>query len=85
MAERLIGGVVQNVNMASTAFEVPNLDGYAADDLRRLEYAFGLLAAYAGHKAAAIGHRRGGDIEAALAFEKAADTAYAKLPGWARW
>lgn len=65
--------------------EVPNLDGLDVADLRRLEAVFGLLACYAGHKADGGSYRLAGDIEAALAAERCAESAFRKLPTWARW
>lgn len=65
---------------------IPNLDDMSPDptDLRAASLVFGRLAAYADHKARAMELRLAGDIEAALAFEAAADTSYRAIPVWAR-
>ncbi len=66
-------------------FEIPNLDGMSEDEVRQCERVFGLLAAYASHKANAMKWRAAGDIEVAIGHERAADTMYRRLPEWARW
>lgn len=68
-------------------FDVPNLDGLTDDpaELLELSSVLGILACYADYKARAIRHRKGGDVEAALSFERAADFQYKRLPEWARW
>lgn len=65
----------------------PNLDGLSIDpaDLEAAEKVFALLSAYAGHTASAMRFRLSGDVEAALAFERCAESVYRKLPKWAKW
>lgn len=65
--------------------QTPNLDCLEIDELRQVEITFARLAAYAGHKKDAMAMRLKGDIEAALASEKAADNQYQQLPAPVRW
>jgi hypothetical protein len=66
---------------------IPNLDHLSTDptDLHAAALVFGRLACYCDQVARAMEHRAGGDIEAAAAFEAAADRQYKMLPPWARW
>jgi hypothetical protein len=68
-------------------YEPINLDCFSTDpaDLRQLAEVYGRLAAFADLKANAMELRSRGDIEAALSFERACETTYRRLPGWARW
>jgi hypothetical protein len=72
-------------SLIDNAFDVPNLDAMDEDALKEMAHTFALLSAYAGHKATATRLRDVGDIDAALASEKAAETQYRKLPSWAQW
>lgn len=73
--------------LAAAGCVVPNLDDMTDDptDLFAASLVFGRLAAYADHKGRAMELRAAGDIPAALAFERAADEQFKKLPPWARW
>lgn len=63
----------------------PNLDGMFPDELRKCEAVFSTLADYAAHKARAMELRAAGDVEAAAAFERAAEACYRRLPANVRW
>jgi hypothetical protein len=72
-------------SLTDNAFDVPNLDAMDEESLRELGVTFARLSAYAGHRANAMSMRTQGDVEAALASEKAAESQYRKMPSWAQW
>lgn len=66
-------------------FTAVNLDCCSVQELAALSRVFSLLAAYSESRMRAMQHRLGGDIEAALSFERNGDATYRKLPEWAKW
>ena len=71
-----------------SGFEPINLDDCCTDhaDMFALSDALAQLAAYAGHKAAAMKMRGAdGEMEVALAHERCCDDLYKRLPAWAKW
>lgn len=93
---KVIGGARQwmpddldaiRAHVAPCPFDVPNLDGLSIDpaDLLAASWVFTVLAIYAEHKGRAMRLRAAGDLDGAGSFERAAESAYAKLPAWAKW
>jgi hypothetical protein len=54
-------------------------------DYAAMERVLDVLSAYCHNKRLAMQHRVGGDIEAALSWERANERLYKRLPAWARW
>ncbi len=68
-------------------FDVPNLDDLSTDpmDYAAMERTLDKLALYCEHKRRAMQLRAGGDIPAAVAYERLQQRTYDRLPKWARW
>jgi hypothetical protein len=78
---------VEAAALAAAGCEIPNLEALSVDpiDLHAASLVFGRLATYCDQIGRAMEHRAGGDLEAARAFEAAAERQYRTLPPWARW